>query len=239
MVEFACKNDRNRLCALWQSVFLEDEKVTSMFFENVAENVIIPVIKSQSDIVSALFLIDCSIGGYKGKCVYCAMTAYSHRGKGYMRELLDFSYNYCQQNGFDFLILIPAEKSLFDYYRKVGFKEFGIRRSYEFSDKSVVIKEKPEYSHTLSFDGKVIEYWKNACVHYGGKIKDFGFVFCDGNIIIRNANVKYEALPTEYKVKGNIIQGNLDFGTDESPAMIRTEKDELKNTVCYIGITLE
>ena len=239
MIDFAGYSDRKALEDLWQSVFLEDSEITEYFFENIFGDTITPVIRVDGEIASALFLLDCTIGDYKGKCVYCAMTNYSHRGKGYMKTLLDFSYNFCCENGFDFLFLVPAEKSLFDYYEKCGFKNFGLRRSHTFDGTTPEIKEKINFDCEFKFSEEIVEYWKNSCVHYGGKVENFGLVFDDDNVIIRNANCNYQNIPEEYKKVDIIIQGNIDFGEDEHPAMIRTENKDIEKLCCYVGITLE
>lgn len=239
MIDFADKNDIPVLSRMWQSVFLEDSEVTEYFFENIFGDVTAPVIRIDNKIVSALFLLDCKIAGFQGKCVYCAMTEYAHRGKGYMKKLLDFSYGWCNENNYDFLILVPAEKSLFDYYEKCGFSPFGIRRTYTVNGEIPIKKEKLDFQTELSFDKSVCEYWKKACVHYSGKATDFGLVFDDEPMIIRNANGSFEEIPDEYKENDTVIQGNIDFGEAEAPAMIKTENKEIKNICCYIGITLE
>ncbi len=239
MIEFASIKDKKELQSLWQMTFLEDAQVIDNFFENVFSSVVAPVIKINNEIASSLFLLDCKIGNYNGKCVYCAMTKYSERGKGYMKKLLDFSYDYCIDNGFDFLFLVPAEESLFDYYKKCGFKNFGIHRKHIFNGNTPVTKKKLEIQYEIGFDKKILEYWKNSCLIYGGEICDFGLCFDDDNIIIRNAKCNYTDIPEKYKQDGNIIQGNIDFGNEHSPAMIKTENEDIKNMNCYIGITLE
>ena len=239
MIDFAGYSDRKALCDLWQSVFLEDSEITEYFFENIFGDTITPVIRVDGEIASALFLLDCTIGDYKGKCVYCAMTNYSHRGKGYMKTLLDYSYDFCCENGFDFLFLVPAEKSLFDYYKKCGFEKFGLRRSHTFDGATPEIKEKINFDCEFKFSSDIVEYWKNSCIHYGGEVTDFGLVFDDDNVIIRNAKCEFENIPQEYKKNDIIIQGDINFGEDESPAMIRTENKDIENLCCYVGITLE
>lgn len=239
MIDFATEKDINALSLMWQSVFLEDKEVTEYFFEKIFSDVITPVIRIDGEIVSSLFLLDCKIGEYKGKCVYCAMTKYAHRGKGYMKRLLDFSYAWCNENGYDFIVLVPAEKSLFEYYAKCGFSPFGVRRAYTINGESPKISEKLEYENELSFDKSICEYWENSCVHYGGKAYDFGLAFDDENIIIRNAKCDFEALPEDLKIDGAIIQGDILFGENESPAMIKTDNKEIENMNCYVGITLE
>lgn len=239
MIEIATEKDINALSNLWQSVFLEDKEVIEYFFKKIFNNAVAPVIRIDGEIVSSLFLLDCKISEFKGKCVYCAMTKYNHRGKGYMKKLLDFSYDWCNENDYDFLILVPAEKSLFEYYAKCGFTPFGVRRTHTINGKTPIQKEKLNFENELTFDNSINEYWKNACIHYGGNVTDFGLVFDDENIIIRNARGGFADIPEEYKKNDTVIQGDIDFGEAESPAMIKTKNKRIKNIDCYIGITLE
>lgn len=239
MIEFASVNDKKELSSLWQMTFSEDGQVIECFFDNVFKDTVTPVIKIDGEIASSLFLLPCSIGNYKGKCVYCAMTKHAHRGKGYMKELLDFSYEYCQKNGFDFLFLVPAETSLFDYYAKCGFENFGTSRKHIIDDTTPETKEKLEFQYEIEFDNSIIDYWKNSCIVYGGEITDFGLVFDDEETIMQNAKGSFDEIPEKYKKAGTIIKGDIDFGDNYCPAMIKTEKEEIKKTDCYIGITLE
>ena len=98
MITFADNKDKAQLEKMWQSIFLEDNAVIESFFESVFDTTVTPIIKIDDEIVSSLFLLPCKIGNLNGKCVYCAMTKYSYRGKGYMKQLLDFSYGYCKEN---------------------------------------------------------------------------------------------------------------------------------------------
>ncbi len=239
MVEFANTNDKNELSSLWQMTFLEDCQVIEHFFDNIFKDTVTPVIRIDGEIASSLFLLPCKIGEYEGKCVYCAMTRYSHRGKGYMKELLDFSYNYCLKKGFDFLFLVPAEESLFDYYGKCGFENFGIARTHIFDGTEPEIKEKLSCKCELEFNKAIIDYWKNSCIVYGGEITSFGLVFDDDEIIIRNAKGNFSEISDNYKKEKTIVQGDITFGENYSPAMIKTKTKELLDLDCYIGITLE
>ena len=164
MIEFATIKDKKEISGLWQMTFLEGSSVIENFFENVFDNTVTPVIRLDDEIVSSLFLLDCEIGNYKGKCVYCAMTKYAHRGKGYMKKLLDFSYDYCKENGFDFLFLVPAEKSLFDYYKTCGFENFGVSRVHTINDTIPQTKELLNCDSHIEFDYSVIKYWGNSCI---------------------------------------------------------------------------
>lgn len=239
MIEFATINDKKELSSLWQMTFLEDSKVIDNFFETVFPTVVTPVIRIDDEIASSLFLLSCEIGNYKGKCVYCAMTKYAHRGKGYMKQLLDFSYNYCKENSLDFLFLVPAENSLFDYYEKCGFEKFGISRYCTITDTPPVHKDNLKSEYEIVFSESVLRYWENSCVVYGGELTDFGFVFDDEETVIRNAKGNYNDIPEKYRKSGVVIKGDITFGEEYTPAMIKTENEEIKNMNCYVGITLE
>ncbi len=239
MIEFATIKDKKELSGLWQMTFLEDPQVIEDFFCNVFESVTTPAIKLDGEIVSSLFFLPGKIGEYEGRCVYCAMTKYAHRGKGYMKQLLDFSYDYCKDNDLNFLFLVPAEVSLFDYYEKCGFEKFGISRTYTFDGTTPENREKLEFQYEINFDNSITNYWKTSCEIYGGEIADFGLVFDDDEIIIRNAKASFSEIPEKYRKANTKIQGDIDFGTEYSPAMIKTENKELLNIDCYIGITLE
>lgn len=239
MIEFASIKDKKELSSLWQITFLEDIEIVEDFFQNIFSTVITPVIRIDGEIASSLFLLPCKIGKYEGKCVYCAMTKYAHRGKGYMKQLLDFSYDYCKKNNFDFLFLVPAEESLFDYYKKCGFENFGTSRCFTFNDAIPEEKEKLSCECEIEFENRVSEYWKKSCITYGGEAADFGLVFDDEKTVIRNAKGNYNGISEKYKKAGNIIQGNISFGENYTPAMIKTDNKNIENIDCYIGITLE
>ena len=239
MIKFATVKDKKELSSLWQMTFSEDSSVIESFFENVFQDTVAPVIRLDGEIISSLFLLDCKIGDYNGKCIYCAMTKYAHRGKGYMKKLLDFSYAYCKKNGFDFLFLVPAEESLFDYYRVCGFENFGISRAYTINDTIPQVKELLKYDCQIEFDNSVIKYWENSCIAYDGEVNSFGLIFPDDETVIRNAKGNYEDIPENNKKTGTIIKGDITFGNIYSPAMIKTEDNNIKKLICYIGVTLE
>ncbi len=217
------KNKENQLSALWQDIFDEDKEVTNLFFENVygiCEN---PIIENNGDILSSAFLIPCAIGKYKGFYVYCALTHKEHRSKGLMAKVLSYADEIRQKSGFDFLLLVPAEKSLFDYYGKFGYVPFGYNFQAQNPQNYAEVRAKyssvRKFSETeVKFPDCVIDFWAEATKHYGGEI-----IETNGNICLLGEKL----LDTKNGIKTNGI------------AMIKTGIKELENTDCYIGITLE
>lgn len=217
------KNKEQQLSLLWQNIFDEDAAVTKLFFKNVygiCEN---PIIENNGEILSSAFLIPCEIGKYKGFYVYCALTHSEHRGKGLMAKVLSYADEIRQKSDFDFLLLVPAEKSLFDYYGKFGYVSFGYNFQAQIPENYTEIQAKYSsvrkfYGTEVKFPDCVIDFWAEAVKHYGGKIIETDSTFCLSG---------KKLLDAKKGIKTNDV------------AMIKTDMEELRDTSCYIGITLE
>ena len=106
---------------------------------------------------------------------------------------------------------------------------FGKSRVHTINDTVPPQRELLNCENQIEFDDCVVKYWENSCVVYGGEVTKFGLVFDDEEIIIRNAKGQYDDIPENYKKPGTVIKGNINFGEDYSPAMIKTENTKLKN----------
>lgn len=217
------RDREKQIRALWQSVFDEDAAVTRLFFKNVYDICKTPVIEKDGEILSSAFLIPCEIDKYKGFYVYCAMTHPSHRGKGLMARVLNSADEAVKKCGLDFLLLVPAEESLFNYYGKFGFTPFGYvfekKMPKSYSEVSGKYSDLRKFSETeVKFPDCVIDYWADATVIYGGKI-----IEADGTVCLLGENI--------LDAKNGKIK--------KQAAMIKTDIEELKNLSCYVGVTLE
>jgi predicted acetyltransferase len=54
--------------------------------------------------------------------MYACCTLPAYRGKGFMSVLIEESFQLATERGIEFLVLVPAEPSLYDYYSKFGFE---------------------------------------------------------------------------------------------------------------------
>lgn len=68
-------------------------------------------------IVSQMFVIDGNYESFNTGYIYAAATNKDYRGKGYMSALIKET-----KDEFDILSLKPANDSLYDFYKKIGFK---------------------------------------------------------------------------------------------------------------------
>ena len=68
----------------------------------------------------------------------------------------------------------------------------------------------------------------------------FSLLELGGNLFpVSNSEIYDIDIPKNYKQNGNIIQGNITFGEEYSPAMIKIINKNIKDITCYVGITLE
>lgn len=126
MIRYSDNNDREGIISLWNEAF-GDKRDEIEFFLNkkyIPENTIVKEINGET--ASMLFLLEGKMHidhtDYPAYYLYAACTAKKHRGKGYMSKLLDFAKQTAADRGVEFICLLPAEKSLYDYYSVHGYK---------------------------------------------------------------------------------------------------------------------
>lgn len=191
MIRLSVENDYPGLISLWQEAFGDGEEAIGMFLDSCynPENTV--VAEENGRIVSMLFLLEGKMKIenklYPSYYLYAAATAKSERGKGLMAELLAFAENIARNRKTDFICLKPAEKSLYDYYGKFGFKSV-------FSTKTVNVdyveknslnvlsaSECDRFARRNKFlggcdafiwDDASIEYAIKQHLYYGGKVFD-------------------------------------------------------------------
>jgi GNAT superfamily N-acetyltransferase len=114
MIKFTtCSED---IVRLWNEAF-GDSKEDIMFFINNVKNAKCLSYYDKNNIASMLFLVECCVDGVNGEYIYAACTEKKSRGFGYMTELLNYAKKHCKS----FVCLIPANKSLINYYNQRGF----------------------------------------------------------------------------------------------------------------------
>jgi predicted acetyltransferase len=123
---FVEEKDYNELKKLFCEVFSEDEKFVDAMFQHKFTLDNIFAIRENNEIVCATYGIyfDCKVGNILGKCVYIygVGTKETHRGRGHVKKIFDFIYEYYKEKGVLFLYLVPSNASLFNMYEKFGYK---------------------------------------------------------------------------------------------------------------------
>ena len=117
--------DKKMIADLWQESFQDSPEYVELFFNRVYQPENTLVIKRDGFIISALQMIPYN-AKFDNKIIpvayICGVCTHPiERGQGLMKTLISYAKLEMRQRGFLFAIVIPAEPSLFDYYRKLGF----------------------------------------------------------------------------------------------------------------------
>lgn len=133
-------NKKQQLIELWRLCFDDTEDFIQLYFDRVYTEENALTIEVNGAIVSALQMIPYTMGFCDSELTVSyiagACTHPEHRGKGYMGELLNEAFRIMRQRNYDLTALIPANSSLFEYYRRYGYTEI--------FDYSLIEEELPE-----------------------------------------------------------------------------------------------
>lgn len=123
MIEFALPSDEKEIMEIWEAVFPEDKSFNKWFFKNKFKREYTLVYRGNGVVCSMVQLLPYEIAGFgKVSYIYGAATKPEFRKRGIMRELLEYSHGLDRERGFSGSVLIPANRELFNYYGKIGYK---------------------------------------------------------------------------------------------------------------------
>lgn len=123
MIRFADKNDYYKIRELWDIAFPEDKNFNDYFFENIFDINTVLILTENNNLISMAQMIPYKIKELGDVTyIYGAATSPQYRGQGRMKKLLEESFEIDKKLGRKASILIPAEKSLFEYYKRTGYE---------------------------------------------------------------------------------------------------------------------
>lgn len=132
MIRFANINDSEQIKRLWNEAFGDDfdeiEKYLSLYIDNVLLYIEDRFIKGM------LSLLPLKHGNVSGSYIYAAATEAKSRGKGICSKLVRYANRYSFEHGSAFVVLVPAEKSLYNFYKKLGFCELCAVKREEYTE---------------------------------------------------------------------------------------------------------
>ena len=113
---------------MWHKIFGDSESYLNSFFGKVYkdENTLVDI--ENGNVVSVLFMIPYKFiaNGKETKIVYlyALATEPAYRGRKIMAKLIQKSLDLSAKRGYALSVLIPADDSLFEYYRQFGYEEY-------------------------------------------------------------------------------------------------------------------
>lgn len=134
-IRFATREDTAAIKSLWEICFPEDGSgFNPWYFENIwepKETLLLLDDNHLSAMVQALpYALTIADKLEDVTYIYGACTAPDFRRKGYMRELLEYSFQWDIENGRIASILIPQEEWLFDFYQQFGYQPYFSLKEY-------------------------------------------------------------------------------------------------------------
>lgn len=109
------------LRCLWRQAFGDTEAFLDCFFLHGYAADRCRYLTAEGRLGAALYWFDCSCRGKKIAYLYAIATEESLRNQGLCRRLMEDTHNHLRSLGYAGAILVPGSKSLFSFYKKLGY----------------------------------------------------------------------------------------------------------------------
>lgn len=189
MFRFAEEKDRESLTKLWFDCFGDGEKYVSPFLDTFLEKDNVYIFESGGKAVSAVYSLDCEIGGHKSAYFYAIATDENFRRQGLAKKEIEFLIDYKMKKGTEIFLLTPSNEKNRNYYKTLGFEDFFFCTKEAFSKGKIKsqISEDFEASELLTLREKV--FGENSFVSFPEKHFSFALRFSE-KIFVEKENEK-------------------------------------------------
>ena len=155
------KEDLESLKRLWKDIFKDEDSYIELFFDVKYKPENTFIIKENNELAAMLYAEETTMKAVEKELsgvYFCGIaTREKSRGKGYAGMLIEYASEYFKDK--DLIYLIPANQSLFDFYKKFSFKPLSYFTEIKINNKNV---DTIPY-HTTEFDyDKLNFFYKNA-----------------------------------------------------------------------------
>ena len=156
-VGFAEPTDIMDMKAMWRMAFLDSDDNIQYFFDHLYKEGYGIVSREEGVPVGCLYLIPCQFvlnyRLYSAYYIYAATTHPSHRNKGHMAAMLHFAEEVATERGIDFLVVVPADDQLYDYYGKYGYQTAFYKKVVRFTREQLkALAVPPDLTNAFSLD---------------------------------------------------------------------------------------
>lgn len=119
MIRFFKEKDIFSVISIWKEAFGDSTEEIRFFLEFLKDNLL--VLEKDGKVVSMLTILKVRIGEDNGRYIYAVATDKKFRCRGYAGELIKYDKHFITDNNEKFLVLLPQEESLHNFYEKYGF----------------------------------------------------------------------------------------------------------------------
>lgn len=121
-IKNAVSSDIPALRQLWKDAFGDTDAFLDGFFCTAFSLGHSRCVFIDDALAATLYWFDCSVGNRKLAYIYAVATAPAHRGCGLCRALMTDTHDHLRSLGYVGAVLVPGEASLFEMYRKMGYR---------------------------------------------------------------------------------------------------------------------
>ena len=186
IIDTATHDDILYLKKMWKDIFKDTDSYIDLFFSYKFKSGNTYVIREDGKIVSTLYVEYNSLyinGKIKSGAYFCGIATYEkYRGRGYANMLIEYAKKNIKK--VDIIYLIPASQSLFDFYKKSGFKHFtSMDREEIFPNENVPL---PKFSKEFDYKTLTEFYEKSKNNIYVKRNEEFfkAIYECYKNVLI-------------------------------------------------------
>ncbi len=180
------------ICELWHEAFGDEHDIILEYLDFLLPYIYVAEIDGKA--VSMATAIPVTFRELCGRYVYAVATKKELRGQGLGSEIL----NFLKESRADFLVLVPAEKSLFEYYENRGFYSSNMKlkkdiyKAKETNVEAVKVSPKEYLQKRRKYKENVIAFDEQTLA-FAGKMYDgeflktetgIAFCFCHGKKVI-------------------------------------------------------
>ncbi|MGI6575883.1 MAG: GNAT family N-acetyltransferase [bacterium] len=127
-IRLARKGEIARQKEIWKLCFQDSDQYIDFFYAHayVPENTMLLLL--DGEIAAMLTIMPCKLvtaerRNYNAAMLYAIATHPQYQNRGYATELMAYAHEYLKEQNRPFSVLVPAEKRLFEFYRKQGYEE--------------------------------------------------------------------------------------------------------------------
>ncbi len=226
-MEFRLANqkDLSRLTGLWALCFGDEPREIMAFWRALFDKIQVFVAAEGAEIRAMLCALPVSFIDDEGEShpavyFYAVATAPSHRRQGLCRRLMDYAEGVAKKMGAEYCFLCPAERPLFEYYKKLGYDTVLFRDRYstpveKYPTKiSKITPEAYQNLRLMQIYGSFVDYdlellaWQQALGEATGaglyRIEGESFVCCAAAEKYGTRLKIKELLPNEYQAAASL-----------------------------------
>lgn len=212
---------------------MEIDEVDYVFEQKYISTDICYAIEDDNKICCMLFTVPCklTIDGEikKGHYIYGACTLPEYRHRGLMHKLVEYANNQTAENGDEFSVLLPASKTLYDFYGDMGYRALYTAHNEVISKASL-----PDLNSSLAYSSEVSvkemdKLRKSLCSKYTGSV-------------IYNRKVLSYAISYAKECNGGAVQcddGYIIYAYDNSKLIVIEMMCETQKLATMLGILKE